>query len=132
MSEHDDNNSDKSDERLVRRAKQLFDDSVDGLDAHTRSCLNQRRQHAMAALVPDRADGRRIWWLPAAGVVAAAAAIFLLDRHQTTVPPVPSTVAADFELLMDETSLEMLEDLEFYSWIDLESTDTSTPDENVG
>ena len=32
----------------------------------------------------------------------------------------PPATAGDFEILLDEESFEMLEELEFYSWIDLE------------
>jgi hypothetical protein len=38
------------------------------------------------------------------------------------------------EILLTEDSLEMLEDLEFYSWIDLDgdSTEAEEPTNNVG
>jgi len=42
--------------------------------------------------------------------------------------PGPDT---DIEILLTEDSLEMLEDLEFYSWIDLDE-DGNAPDGNVG
>ncbi len=46
-------------------------------------------------------------------------------------------VASDMEILLTEDSLEMLEDLEFYSWIDLDgettdSIETEGPENNVG
>ena len=40
----------------------------------------------------------------------------------------PST-ASDLEILLDEDSLEMLEELEFYSWIDLETEPDAQSDE---
>ena len=52
----------------------------------------------------------------------------------TGSPPVddltPLPAAADFEILLNEDSLEMLEELEFYSWIDLE--DALDANGNVG
>lgn len=105
------------------RAKAHFDDSVDALDGRTLSRLNRSRQAALAELAPRRRATRWARWLPATGVVAAALVTVMVlrgpdagDRDDTAV------TASDFELLlderMDEQSLEMLEELEFYSWLD--------------
>ena len=50
--------------------------------------------------------------------------------EETVVP----AVATDMEILLTEDSLEMLEDLEFYSWIDFEEDTASSgePQNNVG
>jgi hypothetical protein len=34
---------------------------------------------------------------------------------------VPTSTATDFEILLNEDNLEMLEELEFYSWLDLDA-----------
>lgn len=125
------------DDALQKRAASLFDDSVEGLDAHTRSRLNQGRQQALAA-----AEHRGVItsnWLPlgAAAAVAIVAVIMwtgneqpgVLDTTDFTAP----TMATDFEILLDADEFEMLEDLEFYSWIDLdETTPDADPEQHVG
>ena len=120
-----------ADDTFAAKAKQLFDESVEGLDANTRSRLNRSRQVALEQL----AAGRPAWvqWAPAAGVTAAAVVAVVLwtgDRPVDDVTPVAA--ADDFEILLTEDSLEMLEDLEFYSWIDLdEETQVSPEPEDI-
>jgi hypothetical protein len=122
-----------ADDAFADKAKQLFDESVDGLDGETRSKLNRGRQAALAELQPG---GRRwLQWAPAGGVAVAAVAALIVWTGSVQGPEldVPS-VASDMEILLTEDSLEMLEDLEFYSWIDLdaETIESDAPDNNVG
>ncbi len=109
-----------SDEKLGKRAKALFDESVDGLDAETLSRLNRGRQAAIEAA----ADGRRsqwVRWAPATGVAAAAVfAVMVMQRPGNDVIEAP---ASDFEILLSEESIDMLEDLEFYAWLDASDLD---------
>ena len=122
-----------AEEAFADKAKQLFDESVAGLDGETRSRLNRGRQAALEALRSDRP----VWvrWAPAAGVAAAAVVAVVL---WTGIPPVDDMTAeasaADFEILLTEDSFEMLEDLEFYSWIDLdeEADEALEPENSVG
>ena len=107
----------KSDEQIAQEAKALFDASVDELDAATLSTLNQGRHRALrsgavatrrtAALGAGRrcrscGTGRCNGTLPGSG----------------TIEVMPSTVA-DMEILLGEDSLEMFEELEFYSVLDV-------------
>jgi hypothetical protein len=111
--------TENSDERLAASAKQTFDESVESLDAATLSRLNQGRHKALAEL--QRAKPMRQWvrWAPATGIAAAALITVLVMRgpDEVVLPVTPVTVS-DFEILLDDEPLEMLEDLEFYSWID--------------
>ena len=115
------------DDRFADQAKELFDDSVERLDAATLSQLNQRRQ---AALAEVSSDGNRVlWgrWLPAAGVTAAAVAAVLI----ISAPPdvvVPDEVT-DFEILLSDDNLEMIEELEFYDWLEFAADESA---DNVG
>lgn len=109
------------DGRLAERARTLFDKSVDDLDAATVSQLNRNRHDALA-----RARRRRMvfGWpalLPASAVAAAAVVAVLISTGDGNgLQPVQSEAATDLELLLENEELEMLEDLEFYSWIDFE------------
>lgn len=109
-------NEPRDDERFADKAGTLFDASVDSLDAATLSRLNRSRQRALAEA---RRPGRQwLRWAPATGVAAAAVVGVLVwngpggsrvDEPLTTV---------DFEMLLEDDSLEMFDDLEFYSWLD--------------
>jgi hypothetical protein len=112
------------------RAKALFDDSVDGLDGATRSRLNRGRQRALAELGSNAVSfGRWTRWAPVTGVAAAAAVAVVLWNVNPAPGPGAQIPVYDFELLMNDDSLEMLQDLEFYSWMDI---DGAPADGNLG
>jgi ferric-dicitrate binding protein FerR (iron transport regulator) len=103
------------------KAKRLFDDSVERLDGATLSALSKRRHDAL-----DRAGRRRVaarQWLPAVGVAAAAVIVVVLVQSPGTGVAPPADNVTDFELLISGDSLEMLEDLEFYSALDVIESD---------
>ncbi len=102
-------------DELSRKAKQLFDDSVDGLDAATLSRLNRGRQAALASAGTSR---RLMRWAPAGGLAAAAIVAVVIVQSPGVVDTPPGSTAADFEILLSEDSLDMLEELEFYDWLD--------------
>ncbi len=121
-------NTPKDDKKLEQSAKALFDDSVARLDAATLSKLNQSRQAAIAELADGSPARQWVRWMPATGVatVALVAILMLRGPADIDVPIASDPTITDFEILLGEDSLEMIEDLEFYSWIDLadlESTD---------
>lgn len=132
MNEPTDNaaNDPQKDAQFADEAKQLFDDSVDSLDAATLSRLNQGRHRALAELSSTRTRRQWLGWIPAAGVAVAVLLTVMIMRGPNGVDiPIESVTTTDFEILLDEDSLEMLEDLEFYSW--LESVDLDA-NGNVG
>lgn len=113
-------NDKQADDELARAAKAAFDDSVERLDAATLSRLNQGRHAALERLHSGR--GAAAWgrWVPLTGVAAAALITVMLVRGPEPVA-LPGDAVTDFEILLDGEEFEMLEDLEFYSW--LETTD---------
>ena len=130
-------NTDQTQRSAVeRKTKALFDDSVAHTDAATQSRLNRARQRAMAEL-----DTGRRWsgtWLPA-GVAAAAAAVLvtiMLGRMPDGGPDLESSVATDTDLqmLLTTDDLELIEELEFYAWLDEqpELEDQTKEDNGVG
>lgn len=106
-------------EHIEKQAKELFDDSVGRIDAATLSRLNQGRHQALAELQRPGALVRWGRWIPATGVAAAAIVTVMVMRGpegvDVTVGPV---TASDFEMLLEADSLEMFEDLEFYTLLD--------------
>jgi hypothetical protein len=104
-----------TDETMAQQAKEAFDQSVDGLDAATLSRLNRGRHAALA----EAGHPGRQWlrWMPATGV-AAAVLLAVLTLQGPGDVDVISAPATDLELLLSEESIEMLEELEFYSWLD--------------
>lgn len=119
MSRQHDTTATPGDAEFAARVGQRLRDSADSLDAHTRSRLNQARQRALEELSP-----RPLWQRhPAlAGAATAAVAVVALlmwqpiENGPEIIAP-PALDAPDLELLMTDESLDMLEDLEFYTWL---------------
>jgi hypothetical protein len=117
-------NKDEND-ALEKRAKALFDASVAGMDAHTRSRLTRARHSALAELARRlRHSFMRRWWQPTAGLatVALVAVIVVLNvKTANTERQLAATlVAEDIDLLSNADDIELLEDMEFYAWLDSE------------
>lgn len=118
MNEHNDGRHDEED--FVAGTKAAFDRSVDGLDGATRSQLNRSRQRALAELATGNGFGRWYRPVPLAGMAAAVLVAVLFNGTRDIEGLAPPASVSDFEILLDSEDLEMLEDLEFYSWIDLD------------
>jgi len=112
---------------LETRARDLLNDSVDHLDARTRSKLTQARHAALQELQRPHAALRRRW-IPATSMAAAAVLAVLISFSLTGRAPSGSNalLPEDFELLADAESLEMMQDMEFYAWLDGESSGRNT------
>lgn len=125
-----------ADRDFERRARELFDASVAGLDAHARARLNRSRQHAL-----DIATGERrifsVWRTGLAGGAVAATvlvAALLWRGPDQAVAPVPdakvgaaATPSPALELIAaNEEELQLAaaeEDLEFYAWVEAVAVD---------
>jgi hypothetical protein len=115
---------------IEARTRELFQESVEGLDMRVRSRLTRARHAALAAAA---ASHRRPWllqrrvWTPAAGVTAAVllgAALWLsrpMGNHGMTADQ-PGLEDLDIVAASDEGSgdaMEMLQnDLDFYNFAD--------------
>lgn len=112
----------KTDEQFSSEAKAAFDESVDALDAATLSKLNRGRQRALEEL--ERPGRRWSTWAPATGVAAAVLVAVMIAQSPVSIDAteLPAAVA-DMEILLGEDSIEMLENLEFYSWLDAAELD---------
>ncbi len=121
-------NTPDDDKDFAENARVLFDDSVDKLDAATLSKLNQGRQAALAEVAATGTSRQWLRWMPATGVATAAllAVVVLRGPAPVDIPDGADTTVTDFEILMGDDALEMIEELEFYSWMelaDMEATD---------
>jgi hypothetical protein len=106
---------------IERRAREVFESSVENLDGETRSRLNRARQAALAEI--RRGRGLR-WqaWLPVAAAASVAMLAVVLWRwpgdtlgptaRGGDVAPAPEVV----ELLGSDADL-VTEDPEFYAWL---------------
>lgn len=106
-----------TDEEFNQQAKAKFDASVDELDAATLSRLNRARHKALAELQQPTRQWSR--WVPAAGVAAVALVAVMIAQNPAGIYEPPPTAVADMEILLGEDSIEMFEELEFYSWLDV-------------
>ena len=109
----------------VEQSRRLLDESAANLDAATLSRLNRGRQAALAA----RAGSARRW-VPWSGGLALAAAVALavaVVGPRLSVAPIapetPQSVAdsgadADVDLLGSDDSSELVQDMDFYAWLD--------------
>ena len=139
MSKTDDRIEKTEDELFAQKAKAIFEQSVDGLDGQTRSRLNQARQAALAELdsgtVNFVSPGRWMHWAPAAGAAAVAVAAVVLwsgnPQIDAGIGSIEPAMSGDLELLMAEESFDMLQDLEFYSWVEIDAEIDAAPGEDA-
>jgi hypothetical protein len=122
MNERGDKTAKREHELLATKAKELFDESVRELDGETMLRLNRARHRALAQLRPGARPAQWLQWTTAAGIaVAAIVAVVMLDRGPPVEELMTPASVGDFEILLNQDSFEMLEELEFYSWIDFEA-----------
>ena len=106
-----------------RQARELFDASVEGLDAETRSRLNRARQAAVAEVERTRHSPWRTWLPAAAAASVALIAVVLWRMPGNGVEPTarvaePAPAAEVVEMLATSEGLDVAaEDPEFYTWL---------------
>ena len=108
--------------------RELLDAQGDNLDAATRSRLNQARQRALDEGLRPRA---RRWQWPALALSCACGVVLVLGLGLRTAAPVieaePLLAAPmsepEYEMLVAGEDLELIENLEFYAWLDQQSLD---------
>ncbi len=113
-------------DRLEQLSRELFDASVANLDARTRSRLNQARQAALDAARGPAAVSPVRWLVPvgsaaALGLVVLTSAQFMRASNEAPVAEEANVVAStvdDLEILTSSDELEMLQDVEFYAWLE--------------
>ena len=116
----------ESEEAFSKAAGDLLRRSAEELDAATASQLNRARQAALEHIARPRRAAR--WLEPALSAAAVGTLAVGLWLTPGPVPDRPAAAAvasaADMDLLLADDSLEMLEDLEFYDWLDADLSDS--------
>lgn len=106
-----------------RRAREIFDASVEGLDAEMRSRLNRARQRAVAQVERGRRSPWHAWWPAAAAASVALLAVVLWRMPGNGVEPTarfaePAPAAEVVEMLANGEGFDVVdEDPEFYTWL---------------
>jgi hypothetical protein len=120
------------DDKFVAAAAKRFRLQTESLDAHTRSRLNRARQAALAEL--DGTNRSSTFnWRPVVAVAATGGVAALLWFGNQPLPPAqtgdellvaqqPDQIA-DLDLMLASENLSMLEDIEFFTWLDASLTE---------
>jgi len=101
-----------TDDRLVQQINQQLDDSVDSLDAGTLSRLNQARHRAIDEKLSGAAARHRSGWL----FTGALATVFLV-ASVVYLSNITMHSPLDNEAFASSDDLELIDDLEFVSWL---------------
>lgn len=118
------------------QARSLLDESAQALDAATLSRLNRARQAALAQRTPRR---HAAWMFLPAGLAGACALLLAVGlwqgRRAPTAMPAQAAVAAsanggvvnagDLDMIASGDDLEMMQDLDFYAWLDAQDQDNN-------
>ncbi len=113
-------NDPEHDDPLLRRARHELRASEHDLDELTLARLGRARARAIEAA----ARGKRYRWWRAAPLAAAAALALALGLAWLQPPPdSPAPLLEDLRLLSSGADLEMLEDLDFYLWLEYAQPD---------
>jgi hypothetical protein len=97
---------------FVARLRQQLDRHAEQLDEATASRLRAARTQAL-----ERGGQRNYRWLPVTGLATAAAALLAVLVWQQQAGDLPG-VEDDWELVASGEDLELIEELEFYDWLE--------------
>lgn len=111
---------------FLNQVRELLDESTTSMDAQTASRLNRARQQALDQGLKPRA--RWVWPSLALATAASLTLALSLALHMPDTAPLPPAAAAadlsqDLELLAGSEDLELIENLEFYAWLEQQSLD---------
>jgi hypothetical protein len=116
------NDNETSTTSLEARAKAVFDESVDNVDGRTRSALTQARHAALAELEDGKHSHAWRIWGPLSGATAAMLVLAVMFGPIWTTTQAPQDSGAmpfeDFDIVADAENFELMEDLDFYAWLD--------------
>ena len=109
--------TDEDDSGLARSVSNTLEQSIEHLDAATLSRLNRARHNALAV---EQRRGAGLPWLTAGALAAIAVAVLaslMLTSPDTLTSDMPIASIEDAEFIVASEDIEMLEDLDFVSWM---------------
>lgn len=116
--------------RIEERVRLALDEGVDAYDAALLSRLNRARQRALDEGLDRPARRQPAPWLGWTAAASMALAVVMLAPWKGGEGPaslLPADAAAgtaeDFDFLMAAEEIEVIEDLEFYAWLQQQSLD---------
>jgi hypothetical protein len=118
-------------EQTRRRAREVFEASVESLDAGMRARLSRARFEAVEAVDRARSPGWRTWAPAAALAATVLVAVAIWWAPERAEPPVAVAASGDaaldaVEMLADGEALDLVEnDLAFYDWLDVTGLDAA-------
>ena len=111
MTNQIDTNTDRA---LQETLVSALDHSIEHMDAHTLSRLNQARNRALDQAVRPRLIGSQ--WIKAA-TFAVVVVTVINGWLMFTAPDVQQMNTDDFELLIANEDFELMQDLDFVAWM---------------
>lgn len=117
--------AERDDRRLEDRARELYQRQQDQLEPAVRRRLSEARRQALAAAARRSGPRLSLPVLVPAGAAAAVVAglMIMLSRQPAPEEDYTQLAAADpqaddMEILLGHEELELLDDLDFYLWLD--------------
>ena len=110
---NDQNDTDMNKAQLKSVIESL-DESVEHLDAHTLSRLNQARHHALALAEKPRLFNPQ--WLKAAAIAVLLVTV-INGWLLISTPDIQQLDTDAFELIVANEDFELLQDLDFIAWM---------------
>ena len=111
---------DSDSEQFLKQIRQQLDESENRLDATTRSRLTQIRSAALDSATQPKAKG--LWPVPAMALSAAAIVAVVSVSLSVNTVTVQNSSLDDLSLLTINDSFELLNDVEFYQWLEDENS----------
>ncbi|VAW75002.1 hypothetical protein MNBD_GAMMA15-2254 [hydrothermal vent metagenome] len=100
------------DKQFVEKVRKTLDDSAEAIDDITAARLAAARRNALDAR-PQRSH-----WLPAAAFSAVAASALTVALLLNQGSDLPGIDADALELAAQPEDMELIEELDFYDWLD--------------
>lgn len=113
----------------LERCRQLLAEQTQSLDGATQSRLNRARQAALDTALRPRTRHWSAWSIALPAAALALLVVLMLPRMQVSAPADPGlaeveallaepVVAVDAEWLASDAPSELIEDWEFFAWLD--------------
>lgn len=110
-----------NEDNWLKRARQELQRSSDELSPDIQDRLLNARRKAIDALQEPQARERRVLWPSLAALAAGVVLSVTLVLMQTSGPTpdgLEQMAAGDFDMLANGENLKMIDELEFYQWLD--------------